>query len=211
MRLHGLRDYLSKWRILRTEDRMIEDRPPQPVIIMGADDGADGVPTMLNAAGEITEASGNVTAANTNVLIGVCSQANPARFVPYGAGGAVYDAGERRVFMTVLTATGGGEIVVAEIAPAIAGYRTCCKLTHIWSDVATALMTHQFNTVTGLTDGLATMDITSVANVVSPDYGQGLYWRGSAVAEGVRVLAAAGQCAGAQNIAYMGEYWGEPV
>ena len=193
---------------------MIEDRPPQPVIIMGADDGADAVPSIVNAAGEVTEASGaSIAGQLPDIRSNTYVNGQPV-FAVTGIGGAASsgaNAARRRIFMTVLTATVGGEIVQAVIIPAIAGYRTCGYLTHIWSDTATANMTHTFDTVTGLTDGLATVDITSVADNVAPDYGVGLAYRGSAVAEGVRVLAAAGQTGANQVIAYCGVYWGEPV
>ena len=116
-----------------------------------------------------------------------------------------------KIFITTLTATAGGEIAAAAIAPQIAAYRICAKLTHIFSDQTDGSIALTFATTTGLTDGLAGITIATVAQTVTPDFGQGLYWRGSAVNEGLLVSCAAGQAGAAQEVNFIGVYWGEKV
>ena len=106
---------------MRTEDRMIEDRPPQPVIIMGADDGADAVPSIVNAAGEVTEAS----AAGIAAVAGQTQRGNanqsPLTFTAAGVGLYGTVVPWYPIVPVAVTADGAGNPPATEIIAAAAG------------------------------------------------------------------------------------------
>ncbi|GAG96314.1 unnamed protein product, partial [marine sediment metagenome] len=60
----GLREYLSRFRSSREEDRDIVDDAPLPVMVIGTVTADDTVVALTNPAGAITEVSAAAIAAN---------------------------------------------------------------------------------------------------------------------------------------------------
>ena len=118
---------------------------------------------------------------------------------------------QHKVLFGALIADGAGEISPTNFAPALAGYRTCIKVTHVFSNMTQAAITFVFGTTTGLSKGVVDIDITTIADSVGPEYGPGLPWEGSAANEAIFCSCAAGQCQNNQLIWLIGEIWYELV
>lgn len=118
---------------------------------------------------------------------------------------------QHRTMFAPIVADGAGEIPSTDFAPALAGYRTCIKITHVFSDQTKAAISMVFGTTSGLTRGIVNIDMTTVANGVAPEYGPGLLWEGSAVNEAIFVSCAAGQCGNDQLLWFIGQVWYELV
>ena len=161
MGLRGLRDYLLAWRIARVEDRQIVNSPPQPVIIVGANDGADAVPSIVNAAGEVTEASGAAVLANAVGINASVFRAKAGLPLVYRADGSIGSASVETPWFpaipVAIASDGAGAVAAAvEVIAAIALHRI------------DAVFTVQVS-VSGLHQ-LDFIENTAAAAVTTPDY-----------------------------------------
>lgn len=210
MARRSLADWLARRAALPTWDDKIEE--PIPVRLVEVTDSNAARQNLLNTSGQVTEASA-ATINNT------CSQIYRTS---YSEGGPVFieatktatSAGVaakavKRIMAVTVTATAGGEITSTPLVAATAGYQSAMKLTHIWSDQTDGSINLAFATTSGLTYGPATVNIATTANQVTPDYGQGIYFYGSADNEAINVSAAAGQTAASQVFIFIGEFWYE--
>ena len=177
----GLREYLSRFRISRVEDRMIEDVPPIPVIIVGHAQTADTVVRQaVNAAGEVTEAS---AAASSNVLAQIREYLETFPFNSDSDGGLHTTGGPWIPFAPItVTADGAGNPPATQLAPLNAGNFIDVM---IWmeNDLAAGAgeYIHRFRTdPLGAVGGIAAVDpvfaavvIPTVANSITPKHAYG--------------------------------------
>ena len=162
MGLRGLRDYLLAWRIARVEDRKIEDKPPIPVVIVGASSSGDTSLNLVNTSGEVTEASGATTAGRVNTtnayILGVRAQyplnaKADGTSVSYTTDGPYWAPG----IPVAITADGGGAVGAAvEVQPLIALHRQDC----VWTVQVSVSGLHQLDFI----------ENTAAAAVTVPDY-----------------------------------------
>ncbi len=185
---------------------MIDDVSPVPVIVVAANDGADGVPTIVNAAGEMTEASaaaalGGITTTNRYLL----GDASP-RFgiLPNSTSGSVN--AQKRILMHTATTDGAGDYGPLAIVAALASYRACMRIDYIYADGTDPAYTFTMAATSGL-EGIATLNCASVANTIGPDYERGIYYRVNVDGETLTL-----QLANAGNVityTFFGVYWYE--
>ncbi|GAI91599.1 unnamed protein product [marine sediment metagenome] len=216
----GLNEWMARFDA-QDIDAMLIDAPwvgNKPIyvaenasIIIGALDDAAGIQQIVNAAGEVTEAS----AAGAALYLEYIYQLGMMQIHPYfgqpNATSAANSANARkRFFQTTLTADGAGEIVAANVGPpTLATYQSCMLLTHVWSDDADAITFTIAPTAGAFDTGLATMIITTVADTVTPDYNGGLAWICGTDAATIQFAAAAGMAQALQNVTLCGVYWYE--
>lgn len=206
--------------------QLVFPAPPTPVFPIGTLDSAARL-RQLGAAGEITEMSAagilaDTTAIETQVIATVAALGQQPIIKNLMVSQSQYFNGgintetdswraEHLTRSIPVAATVGGEIAVLDLCPALAGYRSCLKITHIWSDQTDAAIDLVFSTASGLTMGIVNLTIGTTAGQVDPEFGPGIFWEGSAVNEAIRVQAAAGQCQASQVFEFIGEIWYEVV
>ena len=164
-----------------------------------------------DASGQMPVVEGS--AANISSRVNYVSQNTSYINAPYFAtkvpGTSVAQVNSKLILSVTLTATGGGEIAIADLVPALAGYQSCMLLKRIWSDQTDGSINLTIATATGLDNGPGAVNIATVANTVTPDWADGIPYRGGTDNEAITVLAAAGQCGAAQVVTFIGEYWYE--
>jgi len=185
---------------------------PSPTYEVGKMDSA-GRLRLGSATGQVGTVEANSAAIATDVEIMTYSSrlARDAYFSLVGESGNPSSNARKRLFQTAVTATGAGEVVAVNVGPpALAGYQPCMRITHVWSDQTTANMTFTCAPTAGALEvGLATTDISSTADLVAPDWHEGLVWQGDTDASTLQCAAAIGQCGAAQIVVFCGEYWYE--
>lgn len=177
-------------------------------------DSTGAAQLLLNTSGQVTEASAaGILADTTNIetytLVAPYYLAGPRFTTNSHSTTAHGQAAQFKRLSVTLTATAGGEIVSAAVAPSITGYKTCMVITGFWSDQTDGSINLAWATTSGLTYGPATTNIATTASTFTPNWYEGIAWKGSAVTEAINVSAAAGQCAANQVIQVIGYYWGE--
>lgn len=175
-------------------------------------DSAGAIQNLLSTSGAVTEASASSILTWAQLSADNAAAAAHPAFIGSLAFVSSHAASQQAIpkrFSVTLTATAGGEITSAAVAASITGYKTCMVVTHFWSDQTDGSINLNWATTSGLSYGPATTNIATTASTVTPDWHEGIAWKGSAVTEAINVSAAAGQCGANQVIVVQGYYWGE--
>ena len=159
----------------------------------------------------VTDAAQATTTSTISTRMGLLmrsTQLNGRTFGGYSASDATVGYMVPRLFQTSIAATAGGEIVAVDVGPpAVAGYQSCMTIMGIWSDTTQAALTTTWAASAGALDnGLATLDVSTTANLVAPEYSPGLSWQSANDNVTLQVAAAAGQCAASQAFEIIGTY-----
>jgi len=221
-RLTGLQSYLRELYVAPTNEVKVEaeydgGRPllsqEQVSVMFAAMDSAGLLHRLVNTSGQITEAnSSSISTSASSTMNALRHDRNNPLFGAAPSPAATYwDNAAPRLFQTTLTATAGGEIVAADVGPpTLASYQACMIITHWWSDQTQANITMAVTASAGaLSQGLATFDLSTTANTITPDWHQGLAWQAGTDAATIQLSCAAGQAGNAQNITACGIYWYE--
>jgi len=180
-------------------------------VIFAAMDSAGLLHRLVDTSGAITEASAATSLANLVALHSFLRYRTAETFGGAPGSGTNTEKAQQIPFQTTLTATAGGEITAANVGPPTqASYQAAMRLTHIYSDQTTANITFAIAPSAGaFTVGLTGMDISTVANTVSPDYNKGLVWLCGTDAATIQFACAAGQAGNLQSLTFCGVYWYE--
>lgn len=205
MAKRNLAEYLRNWRLTLARKLMVDDVPPQPVYIVGANDGADAVPSIVNAAGEMTEASATVIQTMTQSIRNTTSYASPPLFGVRNV--ELVGANARRILFNPVITDAAGDSVLTELVPALAGYQPCMRLDYIFALGTDAAWDWIMSVPTAIVGPATINGLVSNANEIGPDFGRGLFFQGNTDAEAISVTIANG--GNVLTYYFAGVYWYE--